>query len=580
MRVWAFALPSLFLVQQGAQAASNHRSSVIPEENGQQLLSDQDTHQDTLGAVASESSICSQIGIDVLKAGGNAADSMVATTFCVGVIGMYHSGIGGGGFALIRDKNGEYEFIDFRESAPAASTQDMFVGHVDNSTNLGLKSGVPGELRGLAYIHEHHGSLPWEQLVMPAVHIARHGFPVTEDFIRYTKNTMAHRGDWITGDPSWAIDFAPNGTLLGLGDTMTRKRYANTLETIAQHGPETFYSGPIANATIHALQAKGGIMTLRDLSNYQVLAREPAQITYRNYKIHAGTAPSSGIVALSTLKLFEGLPHPTTPSNLSTHLLDEAIRFGQGQRTELGDPTYLPHLTPYQHAMLHDSTLAPLRAKISPNHTLNISDYNPSGYEMPESPGTSALVTSDASGLSISLTTTINNLYGNLVLVPETGILLNDEMGDFSTPGQKSDFGYYPCPSNYIRPGKRPMSSITPVIVETADDNAPYYVVAAAGGSRILTATLQQLWHVLDQNMTVLQALRQPRFHDQLVPDRVEFEWGYDNSTVAFMRERQHAVTWVSDFGRSAVQALRRWGDGSFEAAGEPRHSGSAGLVV
>ncbi|KAH9826144.1 nucleophile aminohydrolase, partial [Teratosphaeria destructans] len=249
LRIWAFTLPGLF--------ASNYSSSSTSEESSQQHpLSDQDIRQGTHGAVASESSICSQIGIDILQAGGNAADSMIATTFCVGVIGMYHSGIGGGGFALLRDQNGTYEFIDFRETAPAASTQDMFVGHVDNATNGGLKSGVPGELRGLAYIHEHHGSLPWAQLVMPAVRVARHGFPITEDFVRYTRNTMAHRGDWITGDPNWSIDFAPNGTLLGLGDTMTRKRYADTLETIATAGPDAFYAGPLADATVDALRAQ------------------------------------------------------------------------------------------------------------------------------------------------------------------------------------------------------------------------------------------------------------------------------------------------------------------------------------
>lgn len=195
--------------------------------------------------------------------------------FCVGVIGMYHSGIGGGGFMLVRSKNGSYELIDFRETAPEAAFETMYSPPLSNS-NLslygGLASGVPGELRGLEYLHKNYASLPWKQLLQPAIKVARYGFTVTADDVRYMASATASY-DFLTFDSTWALDFAPNGTRLGLGDIMTRKRYANTLESIAECGPDAFYTGAIANATIQALQKSNGTMTLSDLANYTVAIR-------------------------------------------------------------------------------------------------------------------------------------------------------------------------------------------------------------------------------------------------------------------------------------------------------------------
>jgi gamma-glutamyltranspeptidase / glutathione hydrolase len=305
----------------------------------------------------------------------------------------------------------------------------MFTHQPNSSTLTGLSSGVPGDLRGLAYLHEHYGSLPWEQVVMPAVNVARNGFPVTEDLIRYRLAAFTMSGDFITTDPSWAIDFAPNGTLMGLGEIMTRRRYAVTLETIAKRGPDAFYHGPIAEATINALQAKNGIMTLKDLADYRVVSRPAPYITYRDYRIVSGGAPSSGVVALTAMKIMEGFDSVGTHGmsmNLSTHYFDEAIRFGQGKRTELGDPAFVAGLDQFQEGMLDEKTVTKMRSKINPLHTLPVSDYDPSGYESMEDHGTSAIVTSDASGMAISLTTTINLLFGNQIMVPETGVVLNN----------------------------------------------------------------------------------------------------------------------------------------------------------
>ncbi|RDW79988.1 putative gamma-glutamyltranspeptidase 1 [Coleophoma cylindrospora] len=535
-----------------------------------------------LGAVASESSVCSEIGIDILKEGGNAADALVATQFCVGVIGMYHSGIGGGGFMTVRAANGSYEFIDFREMAPAAAFQDMYVNNTAASLYGGLASGVPGELRGLERLHKNYGSLPWKYLMQPAIKLARYGFRVSEDLVKYMGTST-----FMVTDSTWAIDFAPNGTRLVVNDTMTRKRYADTLETIANQGPDAFYTGAIANATIQALKSQNGTMALSDLANYTAQVRVPSSGSYRGFNIHTGTAPSSGAVVMSVMKVIEGYDM-STPSkiNESTHYLDEAMRFAYGQRTLLGDPAFESNLTAYQHAMYSDATAAEIRSMINPDATLNSSAYNPSNYEILTDSGTSAAVAADKNGLTIAITSTINTIFGSKVMVPETGVIMNNEMNDFSIPGTTNAFGYSPSPANYIKPFKRPLSSISPTIVEFANGTV-YVAHASAGGSRIITEVIQHLWHVLDQNMTSAESLRQPRMHDQLSPNDVEFEYGsevygiegYSNETTAYMASLGCTIVFAA-VGGTTAQGLRRLPNGTFEAAGEPRQFNSAGFAI
>lgn len=481
---------------------------------------------------------------------------------------------------LVRSSNGSYDFIDFRETAPAASFENMYTNNTNSSLYTGLASGVPGELRGTQYLHEDYGSLPWKSLVMPAVEVARHGFPVTQDLVNYMASGTAGIDNFLVNSPTWAIDFAPNGTLKGLGDVLTRRRYADTLETIANHGPDAFYNGPIAGATIKTINSTGGIMTLEDLRNYTAAIRKPAQINYRDYKISSCSAPSSGTVAMSVMNIISGYDDigEAATLNLSTHRFDEALRFAYGQRTELGDPYFVEGLDEYQASMISNATGAAVRARISDYHTQNTSAYDPDGFESLETPGTSAIVTSDQSGMAVSLTTTINTLFGSRIMVPETGVILNNEMNDFSIPGSSNAFGYIPTPANYVRPGKRPLSSISPSIVESADGKL-YFVVASAGGSRIITAVVQNLWHVLDQNATASEALAAPRLHDQLVPNQVSFEYAYNNETVAFMKSLGHNVTWTAP-GGSTAQSLMRLSNGTFVAAGEPRQKNSGGFAV
>ncbi|OJJ36914.1 hypothetical protein ASPWEDRAFT_38574 [Aspergillus wentii DTO 134E9] len=533
-----------------------------------------------LGAVASESAICSRHGTEMLKMGGNAADAMVATVFCVGTIAMYHSGIGGGGFMLVKAPNGTFEFIDFRETAPAAAFEDMYTNNTKASTRGGLASGVPGEIRGLEHLHKSYGSLPWSTVMQPAIRMAREGFPVTEDLVNYMKKAVDGEEDFLSKNPTWALDFAPNGTRLGLGDTMTRKRYADTLETIANQGADAFYSGPIAETMIDALRAENGTMALEDLRNYTTLSREVAHIDYRDYKIACTTAPSSGIVALSALKIMEAYGQFFAPGyvNLSTHRMDEAIRFGYGERTKLGDPLFLNGLDKYQANMLNQSTIDSIRAKISDVRTQNVSAYDPQGIESLNTPGTSHMAAVDHSGMAISLITTINLYFGSHLMVPETGIIMNNEMDDFSTPGSSNSFGYIPSEANYIKPGKRPLSSASPAIV-THPNGTVFFLAGSAGGSRIITATIQNIIHAVDEGLSAAEALARPRLHDQLVPNQVSFEYAYDNATVAFMKARGHNVTWLAP-GQSTAQAIRVLPNGTFDAAGEPRQLNSGGFAV
>jgi gamma-glutamyltranspeptidase/glutathione hydrolase len=490
---------------------------------------------------------------------------------------------------LVRAPNGTYEFIDFRETAPAAAFEDMYKNNEQASLTGGLASGVPGEVRGLQRLHENYGKLPWATVLTPAVKVARNGWTVNQDLVNYMASATSSAGsnstsNFLVNDLEFALDFAPQGRLLKLNETITRKRYANTLETIAHQGPDAFYSGPIAAATIRALQSKNGTMTLEDLKNYTVAIRKPSTISYRDYKLTACSAPSGGEVALSVLKIMEGYSHVGDPSNinLTTHRLDESMKFAYGMRANLGDPLFLSGIDAYQNAMISSQTASEVRAKISDTRTFNVSYYDPEGLESLETPGTSHIVTADASGMAVTLTTTVNLLFGSKLVVPETGIIMNNEMNDFSIPGLSNAFGYIPSPANYIKPGKRPLSSISPVIVEHANCtsfiDAFYVAIGAAGGSRIITATIQNLLHILDGNMSTAEALAQPRIHDQLVPAQVSFEYGFDNGTTAFLQSLGANVTWIAP-GQSTAQGLRRLGNGTFEAAGEPRQKNSGGFV-
>ena len=438
------------------------------------------------------------------------------------------------------------------------------------------------------------------------------------------KNDFFTHNDFLTKDPTWAIDFAPNGTRLGAGDIMTRKRYANTLETIATHGADAFYTGLLANLTIQAVQWENGTMTMDDLADYSIISRPAVSIDYQDdYRLFSCGSPSSGTIALSILQTISGYGCRSSASSstkerdssLNAHRLAEAMRFSYGQRTLLGDPSFLPNISLLETHLLSSEHGSSTRAHILDTRTQNISAYDPSGLEVKNSHGTSHISAGDSSGLAISLTTTVNLYFGSKVMVPESGVILNNQMNDFSIPGATNAFGYRASPANFVRPGKRGLSSIAPVIVEKRkktrrkskhgkgrarervqeeDEWGLYAVLGAAGGSRIITAVVQNVIDLLSPALSpsiasdqsspssssrhtsflspdpsfLKNVLSRPRLHDQLLPNILRMEkggWGDDplfSSTPDAYQISQTAqedsFSGVNDNSNASAMALAR----------------------
>lgn len=322
-------------------------------------------------------------------------------------------------------------------------------------------------------------------------------------------------------------------------------------------------------------------MTLADLAEYKAILRRAVNITYRGLEVYSPGAPTSGAVTLSALKTLEGYDlADTADRNLTMHRFDEALRFAYGARQGLGDPAFVQDAMKLQSKMLDADQAAIIRAHILDNATQPVENYAPKKMYATPGHGTSHIATADASGMAVSSTTTINLLFGNLLMVPSTGVILNNEMNDFSIPGVRNEFGFPPSAANYIRAGKRPLSSITPLIVAyPGDDHRLFAAVGAAGGSRIVSATTQVAWHVLEDGVTMARAIRAARLHDQLMPNTAVLEAGFDIHVAASMAAKGHNVTWV-DRAASSVQGIRLDAEGRFEAASENRQVASGGLTL
>ncbi|CAJ0555188.1 Ff.00g052530.m01.CDS01 [Fusarium sp. VM40] len=531
------------------------------------------------GAVASEAQECSYIGRDLLARGGNAVDAMIGTTFCVGVIGMYHSGIGGGGFMLVRDKEGNYEAIDFRESAPAAAYEDMYQGNVNGSIYGGLSVGVPGEVRGFEYAHKKYGSLPWKTVLQGAIKVAHDGFIVNADMARFVEKTVKNHHNFFVEDPSWAEDFTKNGQLIAEGDKMTRRRYAQTLQAIADHGADVFYTGPFAESMVKTIQDSNGTITLDDYKNYEAISREVLQTEYKGYNVYGISSPAGGAVSLNILNTMNGYTHQDEDRNTTLHIYIEAMKFAYGARLRLGDPDFVEGVPELEHEMLNLTTAEKIRNKIDPRNTQDLKKYDPNGIYSSNGHGTSHIVTADGDGMAVSLTTTVNLIFGSFLMDNLTGVILNNEMNDFSIPGVPNEFGFAPAEANFIRPNKRPLSSCTPLIVSDKN-NSLFAVIGAAGGSRIISATTQVAWRVLTSpSWSIKDAVREPRVHNQLLPNVLLVEKKFSQYDVPSLKERGHNITWV-DEGLSSVQALTRNSDGVFEVAAEPRQKNSGGVTL
>lgn len=528
------------------------------------------------GAVASENVVCSNIGVDILKDGGNAVDAVIGTVFCIGVVNMFSSGIGGGGFMTIRvppsTKNGSSEVwnIDFRETAPALANTTMYVGDPAKAMFGGLSVAIPGEVKGLEEAHKRWGKLEWSRLVQPSVELAA-GWKVGVELGRRINLDMFR--PVMLGKDDWRSIFAPNGVIITEGEIIHRTNYSKTLAAIAAGGSNALYHGEIAEAIVRKVQFEGGVLSLEDLANYKVKVRKALQGTYRGRKVYTTHAPTSGPVLLHMLNLLEAYDLPAEGrTGLNVHRYVEAMKFGFAARTRICDPAF--NNDPQRIEQIPRKSFS---ARISKNLTddrTHSPDYYQPIFDVPEDHGTSHTSVVDKDGMAVALTTTVNLVFGSLVMDPVTGIIMNDEMDDFSTPGTPNAFGLWPSPFNYPEPGKRPLSSTVPTIIEHTDGSF-YLAIGGSGGSKIFPAVFQVILN-LDWGYDASQAIEYGRLHDQLFPSHVEADDIYPGELLADLERRGHNITILNVNRVSAVVQAVMKKDGKIFAASDSRKNGIA----
>ena len=522
------------------------------------------------GAVAAEHRLAAEAGIEMLKAGGNAVDAAVATAFASGVVNPTSSGIGGGGFLLtFTSAERKARAFDFRERAPEQASRDMYVrdGRIDPELSLkgALAVAVPGEVRGLAEALKTLGTLPLARVLEPAIRLADGGFPVGA----HLASVLAKSREAIRTRPDLAaIYLKPDGAPWAEGERLVNRDLAKTLRAIATDGPEVFYSGEIGRRLVETIRAGGGILTARDLVSYRPVWREPLSVTYRGHEVIGFPPPSSGGgVVLEILNVLSGFPADLwrARSAQALHVYAEASKLAFADRArDYGDPDFvkvpLDRLLSREHA-------DELRKRIS----LERAPASASGADRKKG-GTSHLSVIDGAGNAAALTTTINTAFGSMVVVPGTGIVLNNEMDDFSVaPGVANVYGLIGTEANSIRAGKRPLSSMAPTIVRR--DGKVVLVAGASGGPHIISSTLQTLLDVIDGGRAVDQAIGAPRVHHQWVPDILFVERGLDATARADLERRGHRVAEAGEIG--AVQAVAVSPEGVVGVA-DPRKGGGA----
>lgn len=496
------------------------------------------------GIVASASEIASQVGVDILKQGGNAVDASIATAFALAVTWPTAGNIGGGGFLVYHGEDGHATTFDFREKAPLAATERMYLGLdglvVNNSNHRSLLSvGVPGTVAGLYKAHQELGSLPWADLVAPAVKLARDGIPITwELYTGFQQNQQF----WDQYPSSAKVFLKADGSPYEFGDTWVQPDLADTLQLIQEQGRDGFYKGSNAKKLADFMRANGGIITEEDLEQYEAVEREPVRGTYRGYDIVSMPPPSSGGVTLiQILNILEGFDLAASGHNSAQtlHYMTEAMRRAYADRAEhLGDPDFNESM-PLERLLSKDYA-ASLRASIDPDKA-SISDEN-NFAQVYESEDTTHFSVVDKDGNMVSLTYTLENGYGSRIVAEGAGYLLNNEMGDFNAvPGVTNRNGQIGTPPNLIAPGKRMLSSMSPTIV--AQDGKPLMAVGSPGGRTIINTTLQLILNVVDHGMNIAQSVEAPRIHHQWLPDVISMEdGGFSPDTIQLLNSRGHEV--------------------------------------
>ncbi|MBC1241589.1 gamma-glutamyltransferase [Nostoc sp. 2RC] len=552
------------------------------------------------GMVVSAHPLASEAGISMLRQGGNAVDAAVATTFAISVVEPFSAGIGGGGFLLVHsEKTGEIKALDFRERAPLKATRNMYLdaqGKIrpNASINGYLAVATPGTVAGLYEVHRRYGKLSWEQVVKPAIALAKDGFVIGDAATwRYLQNNQS-RKELIINNPAARQIFTRNGEFYKSGDKLIQRDLARTLTTIAKN-PQDFYTGKIAKTIAADMTKNGGLITLEDLKAYKPIWRYPVCGNFRKAQICSMPPPSSGgvhlleilnIIGDTDLKSL-GWHHPD-----AIHLIVEAMKIAYSDRSQyLGDPDFVkvpvqelisPAYAKKRRQEINMDRARPstqvkpgnLNSQRLPILRLRSVQVSPSPSLRNESPETSHLTVVDDQRNAVSLTFTINLGFGAGIVTPGTGIILNNEMDDFAAaPGVPNAFGLVGNQANSIAPRKTPLSSMTPAIV--TQNNRFRMAAGAPGGSTIITQVLQIILNVLEYNMDVGAAVSVPRIHHQWLPDELRVEsWGLDALTLENLRRRGHNIKETAPWGNGNAIAVTP--DGTLEGAADPRSEGAA----
>jgi gamma-glutamyltranspeptidase/glutathione hydrolase len=494
------------------------------------------------GLVVAQEPLAADVGVAVLKSGGNAVDAAVAVGFALAVTHPFAGNIGGGGFLLIRLADGRTTFIDFREKAPHKATRNMYLdadGTMTRDSLIGWRAaGVPGTVRGLELAQKKYGKQTWAELLQPAIELASNGFPVSHAMMQ----SLRYSAESLSQFPDSKRIFLKDGTFYDWNEILRQPDLARTLERIAHQGAKDFYEGETARIIAREMEKNGGLITLEDLREYQAIERKPLEGDYKGY--HVITSPpssSGGVGILQMLGMLDGTGYEKTGAGSATtyHYLAEVMRRFYADRNEyLGDPDYVKNPIA---ALLDRAYIRKRRDSIDPSQATASDQVGaglPAGKESTE---TTHYTIADEQGNVVAVTYTLNAGYGSAVTVPGAGFLLNDEMDDFAgKPGSPNLFGLVQGEANAIAAGKRPLSSMVPTIVLRG--GKPFLALGAPGGSRIITAVLQVMLNVMDFGMNIQDAIDFPRVHHQWKPDRLDIERGISPDTVVLLKKAGYHI--------------------------------------
>ncbi len=524
--------------------------------------------------VSSRSDIASEVGSEIMAQGGNAIDAAVATGFALAVTYPSAGNLGGGGFMVIQLADGDVLALDYREKAPADAYRDMFLdeeGNVDRrlALNSHQSSGVPGSVAGMLEALSRYGTMSPAQVIAPAIRLAENGFILNEDL------SSQFRGNFnsFRNYPASLAAFSYDGIPYASGDLWRQPDLAKTLKAISEQGRDGFYKGPVADLIVSDMRANDGLISHADLESYEAVWRSPVHGTYRGYDIWSMPAPSSGgILLVQMLNMLEpyAIGDLGWGSSETLHLMIEAQRRAYADRAEyLGDPDFVE----VPAATLISKDYAKRRfANFDPAYASHSEEIS-AGAWPEESPQTTHYSVMDAMGNAVAVTTTLNRSYGNKIVVPGAGFLLNNEMDDFSSKADiPNSYGLIGRIANEIQPGKRMLSSMTPTIVSR--DGTPVLLTGSPGGSTIINTVLQVVINFIDHKMSVDRAVSSPRIHHQWLPDVVRYETGAMSEAVeAELQAMGHKGLIGSPFPIGDANSIG-YGNGLLEGVSDPRNEG------